>query len=213
MTATTLAAHSRPMGRSRAWSLSLLLFPILIAAGLLLLRQIEVHRLAQRPLGNYGVVPSFHLTNQDGRPFGSGNLAGKVWIADFIYTTCPGPCPMISSRMSEMQKPLEKTDVHFVSVSVTPEKDSPAVLREYATRLKAQPQRWDFLTGPKREIYNLSVNGFKLPASEDGGERGEPVHSSRMILVDRQNRIRGYYDATAPDAITHLIADANRLAR
>ena len=155
----------------------------------------------------------FQLINQDGQAFGSSNLAGKIWIADFIYSTCPGPCPMISSRMSEMQKPLEKTDVHFVSFTVDPEKDTPAQLREYAGRLKAQPGRWDFLTGPKSEIYKLSQEGFKLAAVDRSSNNPEPLHSTRMILVDRRGQIRGYYDATTADAITKLLADTNHLLK
>src|SRR5207244_4691294 len=122
--------------------------------------------------------PQCQLVNQDEQPFGSSNLSSKIWIADFIYTTCPGPCPMISSRMSEMQKPLEKTDVHFVSFTVDPDKDTPAQLREYASRLQAQPGRWDFLTGPKSEIYNLSQYGFKLAArsEEHTSELQSPDH-------------------------------------
>src|SRR5262249_56966991 len=110
--------------------------------------------------------PTFQLTNQNGQPFGAAQLSGKIWIADFIYTTCPGPCPMISSRMSELQKPLGKTDVHLVSFSVDPEKDTPAVLRGYAEKLQAEPGRGVFLTGPKPEIYNLSPHSSKLPVSD-----------------------------------------------
>ena len=98
--------------------------------------------------------------------------------------------------MSEMQKPLEKTDVHFISFTVDPDKDTPAQLREYASRLQAQPGRWDFLTGPKSEIYNLSQHGFKLAAADRSSNNTEPLHSTRMILVDRRGQIRGYYDAT-----------------
>ena len=210
---TAVANDPIALRKSRAWSWTLLLFPVFIAAGLLLLREIEVRRLASRDLPRYGEVPAFELTNQDGKTFGSSDLAGKTWIADFIYTTCPGPCPMISSRMSEMQKPLSNTDVHFVSISVDPEKDTPAMLREYAGQLHAQTGRWDFLTGPMAAISNLASNGFHLPALEHGGDSGRPLHSTRMILVDRTGEIRGYYDALAADTITKLIADANRLAR
>jgi len=180
---------------------------------MLWLRHVEVQRLASRQIQGYGSVPPFQLVNQDGQAFGSSNLAGKIWIADFIYSTCPGPCPMISSRMSEMQKPLEKTDVHFVSFTVDPDKDTPAQLREYASRLKAQPGRWDFLTGPKSEIYSLSQHGFKLAAADRSGSNAEPLHSTRMILVDRRGQIRGYYDATTADAITKLLADTNHLLK
>jgi len=210
---TTVLNNTNAPRKSRAWNLTLILFPLVTVALLFLLREIQVERLANRAINNYGSVPAFQLTNQDGRPFGSANLAGKIWIADFIYMTCPGPCPMISSRMSEMQKPLDKTDVHLVSVTVDPEKDTPQRLREYANRLQAEPGRWDFLTGPKSAIYDLSRRGFKLAAAEHDGENGEPLHSTRMILVDRHGQIRGYYDATEADAITRLLADTNHLLK
>jgi len=159
------------------------------------------------------MVPHFQLVNQEGQPFDSAQLAGKIWIADFIYTTCPGPCPMISTRMSELQKPLEKTDVHLVSFSVDPEKDKPEVLRGYAEKLRAEPKRWDFLTGSKSAIYKLSHDGFKLAVSSGSDEAGTPVHSTRMVLVDRHGEIRGYYEATAADAMTKLLADTNHLLR
>ena len=117
---------------------------------------------------------------------------------------------MISSRMSELQKPLAKTDVNLVSFTVDPDKDTPEVLRDYAEKLHAQPQRWNFLTGPKTALYDLSANGFKLAASE---EKGVPVHSTRMVLVDRHLIVRGYYDALASDAVTKVLADANHLLR
>jgi len=210
---TTVINNSNALRKSRAWNLTLILIPLVTAALLFLLREIQVQRLGNRTINNYGSVPAFQLTNQSGRPFGSADLAGKIWIADFIYTTCPGPCPMISSRMSEMQKPLVKTDVHLVSVTVDPEKDTPQRLREYANRLQAEPGRWDFLTGPKSAIYDLSRRGFKLAAAEHDGENGEPLHSTRMILVDRHGQIRGYYDATEADAITRLLADTNHLLK
>jgi protein SCO1/2 len=192
---------------------TLILIPLITLGLLLWLRQLEVNALRQRSVSSYGTVPSFQLTNQNGQPFGSAQLAGKMWIADFVYTTCPGPCPMISSRMSELQKPLEKTDVQLVSFSVDPEKDTPAVLRSYAERLQAEPGHWDFLTGPKSAIYQLCHDGFKLAVSDGSDAQGVPVHSTRMVLVDRHGQIRGYYDAAEPDAMTKLLADTNHLLR
>jgi len=185
----------------------------LTLALLLWLRQLEVNALRQRTVSSYGTVPSFQFVNQNGQPFGSAQLAGKIWIADFIYTTCPGPCPMISSRMNELQKPLEKTDVHLVSFSVDPEKDTPDVLHRYAEKLQVEPGRWDFLTGPKSAIYKLSHDGFKLAISDGSDAQGIPVHSTRIVLVDRHGQIRGYYDATEADAVTKLVADTNHLVR
>jgi len=211
---TTVATTDRAPTRSGiTWKVTLILIPLITLGFLLWLRQLEVNALRQRTVSSYGTVPSFQFTNQNGQPFGSAQLAGKIWIADFIYTTCPGPCPMISSRMSELQKPLEKTDVHLVSFSVDPEKDRPEVLRSYAERLRAEPGRWDFLTGPKSAIYRLSRDGFKLAVSDGSEAQGIPVHSTRMVLVDRYGEIRGYYDATEAEALTKLLADANHLLR
>ena len=115
--------------------------------------------------------------------------------------------------MSELQKPLEKSDVHLVSFTVDPEKDTPEVLRDYAERLHAQPGRWDFLTGPATAIYALIRNGFKLAVSDGADEEGVPVHSTRVGPGRSAGNIRGYYDVTAPDAVTKLLADTNHLLR
>jgi len=209
---STLAPTRAPLSwRALAWKATLILIPLLTAAGLLFLRQVEVARLANHALPKDGVVPPFQLIDQNGQPFGSQQLLGKIWIADFVYSTCPGPCPMISSRMSETQKPLRDTDVMLVSFSVDPQHDTPAVLREYAARLSAEPGRWHFLTGDKTTIYRLVRDGFKL-ATAEGGAAG-PIHSIRMVLVDRTGMIRGYYDATDADAVTRLLADTNHLLR
>jgi cytochrome oxidase Cu insertion factor (SCO1/SenC/PrrC family) len=213
MNATPLSMERARPRSAIAWKVTLVLIPVLTAVILLWLRQVEVNALRQRTISNYGTVPSFELVNQDGQPFGSAQLRGKIWIADFIFTTCPGPCPMISTRMSELQKPLEKTDVHLVSFTVDPKKDTPQVLLGYAEKLQARPGRWDFFTGPQSTIYNLSRSGFKLAVSDGSEETGIPVHSTRIILVDRYGEIRGYYDAIEPDAVTKLVADTSHLLR
>src|SRR6266498_3912294 len=188
MNAASVAINRTSARRSTLWKVTLILIPLITLGLLLWLRHIEVRALQQRSVSSYGTVPHFQLVNQNGRPFDSAQLAGKIWIADFIYTTCPGPCPMISSRMSELQKPLEKTEVHLVSFSVDPEKDTSA-------------------------IYKLSHDGFKLAVSDGSDAQGIPVHSTRMVLVDRHGAIRGYYDATEPEAVTKLVADTNHLLR
>ena len=213
MNTTFVTTDRVPSGSGIIWKVTLILIPVVTLGLLLWLRNVEVAALRQRTVSSYGTVPSFQLTNQNGQPFGSAQLSGKIWIADFVYTTCPGPCPMISSRMSELQKPLQKTDVHLVSFSVDPEKDTPEVLRRYAERLQAEPGRWDFLTGPKSAIYNLSHDSFKLAISDGSDAQGIPVHSTRIVLVDRHGQIRGYYDATEADAVTKLVADTNHLLR
>lgn len=213
MNSSAIAVNQPRPHTSFVWKIILILIPFVTLSALLWLRHLELQALKERSLSTYNAVPVFTLTNQDGQPFGSAQLAGKIWIADFIYTTCPGPCPMISSRMSELQKPLENTGVHFVSFTVDPARDTPEVLRSYAATLQAEPGRWDFLTGPQATIYNLSRNGFKLAVSDGSQEKGIPVHSTRMILVDRHGQIRGYYDAPEADAMTKLLADTHHLLR
>jgi protein SCO1/2 len=196
-----------------AWKITLILIPLVTAGVLFWLRQLQVNALSNRPLPSYGTVPNFELVNQDAQPFGFRQLSGKIWIADFIFTSCPGPCPIISTRMSELQKPLVKSDVHLISFSVDPEKDTPEVLRAYADKLRKEPLRWDFLTGERATIASLSRDGFKLGLSDGETPESGPVHSTRFVLVDRRGTIRGYYDALAPDGVTKLLADTNHLLR
>lgn len=208
----TIAPTCAPLSwRALAWKATLILIPLVTLAVILSLRQAEVTRLSSRQLPHIGIVPAFQLTDQNGESYGSQQLLGKIWIADFIYSTCPGPCPLISSRMGDLQKPLRDTDVKLISFTVDPQRDTPAVLREYAAKLEAQPGRWYFLTGDKNTIYQLAVKGFKL-ATDEGGAEG-PIHSTRLVLIDRSGMIRGYYDATEADAITHLLADVAHLRR
>ncbi len=213
MNATSIPIQRGNSWSAIAWKATLILIPLVTAGLLLWLRHLEVSSLRQRTVSSYGTIPHFQLVNQEGQSFDSTQLAGKIWIADFIFTSCPGPCPMISTRMSELQKPLEKTDVHLISFTVDPEKDTPEVLRGYAEKLHAAPKRWDFLTGSKPTIYKLSHDGFKLAVSDGSDEAGIPVHSTRMVLVDRHGEIRGYYEATEADAMTKLLADTSHLLR
>ena len=209
----SVAVRTPPPKRGTAWKLTLLLIPLVTAAVLFWLRQLQVNALSSRTLPSLGTVPKFELTNQDSQPFGSQALAGKIWIADFIFTTCPGPCPIISTRMSELQKPLAKSDVRLISFTVDPEKDTPEALRTYADKLRKEPFRWDFLTGPLDTITSLSRDGFKLAIAEGAEPGAGPVHSTRFVLIDRRGTIRGYYDALAADGVTKLLADTSHLLR
>jgi protein SCO1/2 len=213
MNATSVPAPRPISAGSFAWKAVLLGLPLVVATVFFFVWRAQTNQLAHRQLQSLGTVPEFRLTNQNGQPFGSAELKGKIWIADFIFTSCPGPCPIISSRMAEMQKPLAKSDVHLVSFTVDPQNDTPQVLREYADRLKAQEGRWDFLTGRVDAIYSLTKNGFKLAVSDGADELGRPVHSTRAVLVDRRGAIRGYYDMTAPDGVTTMLADTSHLLR
>lgn len=162
------------------------------------------------PLPVHGAVPDFTLVDQAGRPFTGTSLRGRVWIADFIFTSCAGACPVMTGRMTGLQKELPP-EIHLVSVTVDPARDTPPVLARYAAQHNADPARWHFLTGPAAVLHPLIQQGFRLSFAE-GGSREEPItHSQRFVLVDRAGQIRGYYDSTDPDALKRLDQDARSL--
>lgn len=158
-------------------------------------------------------VPRVSLVADSGSPFDLASLRGEVVIYDFIFTRCSGICPVMSKRMSELQAQIDRDEpVRFVSVSVDPAHDTPAVLRDYAKRFR-RDERWLFLTGDREAIIRLSVNGFKLAAGEPGHGSEPILHSNRFVLVDREAVIRGYYDSSDPAAMASLLRDAGRLAK
>jgi protein SCO1 len=161
----------------------------------------------QQPLPIYGQVPGFELTSETGQPFSSKSLDGKVWVADLIYTTCPGPCPRMSALMRQVQQASSSmSDVQLVSFTVDPEHDTPAVLAQYAVRYQAQPNRWHFLTGPREALDHLARDSFKL-SNVDGSLN----HSTRFVLLDRQSRIRGYYGTSDDNPVIQLVYDIKRV--
>ena len=167
---------------------------------------------SQQPQPDYGQVPEFTLTDETGQPFGSSQLRGKIWLADFIFTSCAGQCPRMTEQMRLMQQRLPQS-VQMVSITADPQRDTPPVLAQYAARQGAQAGRWHFLTGPKPTIEKLILQGFHLGYA-DGGPPEEPIiHSVRFMLVDRQGKIRGAYDATDPAALDRLVQDVQELSR
>ncbi len=161
-------------------------------------------------LDDYGLVPEFTLTAQDGQPFlSSALLGGKIWVADFIYTTCPGPCPRMTSQMREVQDAvLKMPDVKLVSFTVDPSKDTPPVLADYAKTHGALSGHWYFLTGSPATLQMLDRDAFKL-----GNVDATLEHSTRFVLVDRQAHIRGYYDTSESSVIPRILADVRELGR
>lgn len=166
---------------------------------------------APATLPKYWSVPDFALTERSGQTVKLADFAGKVWVADFFYTTCPGPCPMLSSRLSDVQKELgAEPNLRFVSISTDPEKDTPEVLKLYAEKFRATG-RWLFLTGEKAGIYSLARDGFKLPIAEPETPGGQIIHSTRLILVDQTGTVRGFYEATGESGVRDLIRDIRKL--
>jgi len=153
-------------------------------------------------------LPRFSLTDQDGHAYGTPNLSGKVWVADFFFTSCPTVCPKLSRRMQQLQRRTRgaASSVHLVSFSVDPENDTPDRLRTYAKGYRANPRRWTFLTGDSLQVDKTIVEGFRLAMGREATKLHQIFHSERFVLVDRRMRVRGLYDAT--DAgIEELLAD------
>jgi protein SCO1/2 len=157
-------------------------------------------------LAVFGSLPEFELVERDGSAVTLDDLRGKVWVADFVFTRCAGPCPLLSSKMSRLQDAVrELNDVRLVSFSVDPERDTPEVLTEYARRYAAEENRWLFLTGPKLPLYRLVGEGFLLAVDDGGPDAGLITHSTRLVLIDRQGRIRGYYDGAEPGTVEQIL--------
>jgi len=160
------------------------------------------------PLPSYGKVPEFQLTAQNSQPFDSRALNGNIWVADFIFTNCPGPCPRMTSQMKQVLRAEDSPKVRFVSISVDPKRDTPEVLAAYARKFHADMNRWVFLTGPRDTIQHLSRNVFMLGDVDDTLQ-----HSTRFVLVDGNSNIRGFYDTSDPGSIPKLIGDIKSLLK
>ena len=141
-------------------------------------------------------VPAAALVDEQGRAVSLASMKGSVTVYDFIFTSCRGTCPIMTNNMRRLTPKVAKdAPVRFVSISVDPTHDTPAVLTEYAKRVRNDP-RWTFLTGTRPTIVDLSVHGFKLAAG-DPGPAGDPLlHSSKFAVADKQGIIRGYYDGS-----------------
>ena len=168
-----------------------------------------------------GELPAFQLTERSGRRVSADDLRGRIWIADFFFTNCPGPCLAMTQRMAEMRRQLPPT-VRFVSITVDPQTDQPPVLTRYATRfgVAANDDGWLFLTGSQEGIYRLAREGFHLAASgpaevdfqaPDAAPLAAFLHSTRLALVDRSNRLRGLYDSANENDLRRLTADVQAL--
>jgi protein SCO1 len=145
-------------------------------------------------------VPAFELIDQEGRVFNSSQMLGKIWVVDFFYTTCPGPCPALTSRLSELHRSFSgEEQVGFLSISSDPEKDQPAVLKKYSAKFGADA-RWLFLTGQTGAIFSLANQGFKLSLTRTEGGPEPVTHSTRLVLVDRQGWVRGFYEGVGEDS-------------
>lgn len=203
------------------------------AVGLMLLALIGYKSFAEgqtKEIDSFGEAPAFTLVDQVERPVSSDELRGRVTVANFIYTNCTDACPLLTYRMQTLQQRLAGERlldgrVQLLSFTVDPDRDMPAVLREYAGRYQANSDVWRFLTGPKDEVVPLIVEGFKLGvdalppeargAQPDGPDTAhqedyEVMHGTRFVLIDPQGRIRAYYDGRDLD-LDRVVHDIRRL--
>jgi len=169
-------------------------------------------------LKKFSVVPPFSLTERSGRTITNRDLTGKIWIADFVYTTCPGPCPLVTASMARLQNSLLKDqEIQLVTFTVDPQTDTPGVLAKYADSYGADPNRWWFLTGPEKPLYDLIQNGFLQVVQDNHNQPPQPgqftvTHSTYFALVDGDGNVRGFYDGVGNDH-SQLLHDIKTLEK
>ncbi|WP_461100186.1 SCO family protein [Spirosoma luteolum] len=157
-------------------------------------------------------IPPFRLLDQDSALIDQSVVKNKIYVASFFFTRCGTVCPKISSQLTRVQDIFaENPGIVFLSHTVDPEHDRPAQLRAYAKRYDAIPGKWYFLTGSKADIYNLAMTGYYLPAVDAGVKAGKPdetfIHSEKLVLVDRDGIVRGFYDGTDKEDVDRLVLE------
>jgi len=170
-------------------------------------------RAASSRLEKFAPAPEFQFTSQDGKPVTTADFKGKVWVANFIFTRCAGPCPVMTSRMAEINQALGKKakDVELVTITVDPEYDTPEILKAYGEKAGASPDKWKFLTGPKDQIEDVVMKGFLQALSKEPS--GAPIHSTRFVLVDREGWMRGFRDGNDPEIVQKVLMDIGDVLR
>lgn len=164
--------------------------------------------LAPRSPESLGEIRDFTLTERSGRSVSRADLAGRVWVAGFVFTRCTGPCPKVTATMRTLQDGLLSTNAKLVSFSVDPEWDTPAVLTQYAQQVGADPERWWMLTGPQSVIDSV------VPPLLPGNTRAEPGtapigesigHNARLTVVDARGRVRGHYWGETTEHVARIV--------
>ena len=167
------------------------------------------------PLPKLGQVPTFSLKDEQGSPFGTDQLKGKVWVANFIFTRCPTACPLFTAKMAAVaSKSGGLADrFHLVSLTVDPEYDTPERLKAYGREHRANPRQWSFLSGSQDDLKKLIVDGLRQPMDRGADDDlMSYVHGGYFVLVDTQNEIRGYYGFNDEGATEAVARDAARLS-
>ena len=198
--------------RTLAYIIPVFLLPLLLGVGILGYWYYTVRLEKKILLPHYGAVPSFSLTTERAETYTHRDFRGNVHIVDFIFTQCGGSCPVMSSKMHDLQDTFS-IDAHLklLSFSVDPMNDTPPVLAGYAESYRAASGRWTFLTGPRDTIFSLIRGGFHLGVDNDS--TNGIMHSEKFVLVDYDGEIRGYYDSGDEQSMHALISDARSLLR
>ncbi len=175
-------------------------------------------RARSTPLPQLGALPDFSFTRHDGTPFGSAQLRGRPYVANFIFTRCPTICPAFTRKMVGVQDATTSfgAGLQLVSFSVDPKYDTPERLAEYGERHGADFSRWSFLTGDYEQLKETIVQGFKISMGREAGAPEDDLlsifHGTHFVLVDDAGQIRGYYDSADSDSTERLLRDTRRLA-
>jgi protein SCO1/2 len=162
----------------------------------------------------YHKIPNFKFLNQDSLWISQKDMAGKIYVADFFFTTCPTICPTMKTQLLRIYDKFAEDDrVRILSHTIDPEYDGVRVLKEYAKKLNITSPRWNLVTGKKSDIYRLGEKSYMVTAQEDANEEGGFVHSGAFILVDQNRHVRGIYDGTKEEDVNHLIEDMSLLLK
>jgi len=191
----------------------------LIATMLVILVAIIVLPSRGTPPPIYGALPDFALEDQNNHTVNLADLRGQTWIADVIFTRCPGQCLILSGHMKEIQAALPAdAPVKLVSFTTDPAFDTPAVLKKYGQHFGADEDRWIFLTGDKSALRRATVEGMKLavidkPPGQQTSANDLFIHSDKFVLIDQNGRLRGWFDGENPESIAQVVSAAKTLAR
>jgi protein SCO1 len=157
----------------------------------------------------YHSVAPFHFINQDGKTITEKDYKGKIYVVDYFFTTCKTICPKMTSELQRVQDKFAYTNgmVQILSHTVNPENDSVPVLKAYAEMVHADPRYWNFVTGDKKQLYDMARNSYLVNAMEGDGGPDDFIHSEFLILVDKEKHIRGMYDGTNIKQVNELLDD------
>lgn len=160
----------------------------------------------------YHKIADFSLTNQNGQTITQNDYKGKIYVADFFFTTCQTICPIMTDHMYKIQKEIiDDDEVMLLSHSVTPKIDSVAQLKRYAKQKGVNDKKWNLVTGDKKQIYELARKSYLAVKTVGSGDEYDMIHTENFMLIDKKRQIRGFYDGTKPEDITQLLEDIETL--